>query len=74
MGIWYGRVEPRHVKSILEETVKEGNIIGELWRGGLDVGAAGDGEWSTRTASAKILRIPPEVLEQDERVIDEREP
>ena len=33
MGIWYGRVEPKHVQGILDVTVKKGNIIGELWRG-----------------------------------------
>ena len=33
MGIWYGRVEPKHVQGILDVTVRKGNIIGELWRG-----------------------------------------
>lgn len=33
--IWYGRVEPKHVEGILEETVEKGNIIEELYRGGL---------------------------------------
>ena len=32
-GIWYGRVEPRHVWGILEETFKRGTVIGELLRG-----------------------------------------
>ena len=32
-GIWYGRVEPRHVWGIMEETVKKGRIIEELLRG-----------------------------------------
>lgn len=32
-GIWYGRVQPRHIEGILEETVKGGKIIQELWRG-----------------------------------------
>lgn len=36
-GIWYGRVEPRHVEGILKETVSKGNVIEELFRGGLDV-------------------------------------
>lgn len=35
-GIWYGRVEPRHVEGILKETVTKGVIIEELFRGGLD--------------------------------------
>lgn len=40
MGIWYGRVEPKHVLGILDETVREGNIIGELWRGGMQIDTA----------------------------------
>lgn len=32
-GIWYGRVEPKHVEGILNETVKKGIIIEELLRG-----------------------------------------
>ena len=32
-GVWYGRVEPRHVEGILEETIKGGRIIQELLRG-----------------------------------------
>lgn len=36
MGIWYGRVEPKHVQGILDVTVRKGNIIGELWRGALE--------------------------------------
>ncbi|KAK1760962.1 Sucrase/ferredoxin-like-domain-containing protein [Echria macrotheca] len=35
-GIWYGRVEPRHVDGIVTETILEGNIIEELFRGGVD--------------------------------------
>lgn len=33
--IWYGRVEPKHVEGILKETIEKGNIIEELFRGGL---------------------------------------
>jgi Sucrase/ferredoxin-like len=36
MGIWYGRVEPRHVHGIVEETLLKGNVIKELIRGGID--------------------------------------
>ena len=32
-GVWYGRVEPRHVEGIVEETVKKGRVIQELLRG-----------------------------------------
>ncbi|KAL8935870.1 MAG: hypothetical protein Q9211_004475 [Gyalolechia sp. 1 TL-2023] len=72
MGIWYGRVEPRHVQSVLEETVEKGNVIGELWRGGLDVGATRDVEdWRSRTAGARILRIPSDILERDGMAIEE---
>ncbi|KAB8416324.1 hypothetical protein FH972_024844 [Carpinus fangiana] len=33
--IWYGRVEPRHVEGIVK-TIKEGKVIKELLRGGMD--------------------------------------
>lgn len=36
MGIWYGRVEPRHVEGIVAETVLGGSIIRDLSRGGID--------------------------------------
>lgn len=32
-GNWYGRVEARHVWGIMDETVKKGRIIEELFRG-----------------------------------------
>ena len=32
-GIWYGRVEPRHVEGIVEETIRKGRVIRELLRG-----------------------------------------
>lgn len=35
-GIWYGRVEPRHVEGIVEETVMRGKVIEELFRGGIN--------------------------------------
>lgn len=34
-GIWYGRVEPKHVDGILKETVQGGRVIEELFRGGI---------------------------------------
>lgn len=37
-GIWYGRVEPKHVEGILRETVVEGRVIEELFRGGIRQG------------------------------------
>ncbi len=39
-GTWYGRVEPRHVEGIIWETILNGRIIQELFRGG--VGADGE--------------------------------
>lgn len=39
-GIWYGRVEPRHVEGIVEETVIHGRVITDHFRGGIDI----DGE------------------------------
>ena len=35
-GIWYGRVEPKHVEGIIEETVLNGKVIVELFRGGIN--------------------------------------
>ena len=35
-GIWYGRVEPRHVEGIVKETMLGGKIIKELFRGAID--------------------------------------
>ena len=35
-GIWYGRVEPRHVEGIVKETVLKGVVIKELFRGGVN--------------------------------------
>lgn len=34
-GIWYGRVEPKHVQGIVEETVMKGNVIADMFRGGI---------------------------------------
>ncbi|OAP57713.1 hypothetical protein AYL99_08451 [Fonsecaea erecta] len=36
MGIWYGRVEPKHVEGIVEQTVVRGKVIEELFRGGIN--------------------------------------
>lgn len=35
-GIWYGRVEPRHVEGIVAKTVLDGKVVKELFRGGID--------------------------------------
>ncbi|MCJ1416249.1 hypothetical protein MMC32_002584 [Xylographa parallela] len=32
-GVWYGRVEPRHVEGIVAETVGRGRVVGEMVRG-----------------------------------------
>ena len=37
-GIWYGRVEPKHVQGIVEETLLKGNIIRDLLRGAIKQG------------------------------------
>ena len=39
-GIWYGRVEPRHVQGIVEETMLKGRVIKDLFRGA--IGADGE--------------------------------
>ncbi|OTA06237.1 hypothetical protein A9Z42_0069820 [Trichoderma parareesei] len=35
-GIWYGRVEPRHVEGIVGETVMAGRVVEDKFRGGID--------------------------------------
>ncbi|RMD40276.1 hypothetical protein DV735_g4855, partial [Chaetothyriales sp. CBS 134920] len=35
-GIWYGRVEPRHVEGIIEQTIFRGKVIHDLFRGGIN--------------------------------------
>lgn len=37
-GIWYGRVEPKHVEGIIQETLLSGTVIGDLFRGGIRQG------------------------------------
>lgn len=37
-GIWYGRVEPKHVEGIVQETVLGGRVIEDLFRGGIKQG------------------------------------
>ena len=46
-GIWYGRMEPKHVEGIIKETILGGKIVRDLFRGGVNQ----DGE---------VLRIPLE--------------
>lgn len=43
-GIWYGRVEPKHVQGIVQETIMRGNVIADMFRGGT-------------TPDGKILRL-----------------
>lgn len=35
-GVWYGRVAPRHVEGIVSQTILQGKIIKELYRGGIN--------------------------------------
>ncbi|UNI18661.1 Altered inheritance of mitochondria protein 32 [Purpureocillium takamizusanense] len=35
-GIWYGRVEPRHVEGLVRETVLRGTVVEDMFRGGID--------------------------------------
>ncbi|KAI9813808.1 MAG: hypothetical protein M1827_003598 [Pycnora praestabilis] len=37
-GIWYGRVEPKHVEGIVHETIFRGSVIQDLFRGGVGQG------------------------------------
>lgn len=34
-GLWYGRVEPKHVEGIIHETVLQGRVIENMFRGGI---------------------------------------
>ncbi|KAM0347934.1 hypothetical protein ACHAPU_004433 [Fusarium lateritium] len=43
-GIWYGRVDPKHVEGIVKETILKGNVVADMFRGGID-------------AQRKMLRI-----------------
>ncbi|KAG0304986.1 hypothetical protein BGZ98_004746 [Dissophora globulifera] len=36
MAVWYGRVEPCHCKAIVEATIERGEVIRELYRGGMN--------------------------------------
>ena len=35
-GIWYGRIEPRHVEGIVNETILKGRVIADHFRGGIN--------------------------------------
>ncbi|KAL4914255.1 Sucrase/ferredoxin-like-domain-containing protein [Aspergillus aurantiobrunneus] len=35
-GIWYGRIEPKHVEGIVEETIIGGKVMSDHFRGGID--------------------------------------
>lgn len=35
-GIWYGRVEPKHVQGIVNETILGGRVVADHFRGGID--------------------------------------
>ncbi|KAI2615892.1 FMI1 protein [Hypoxylon sp. NC1633] len=34
-GIWYGRIDPKHVEGVIKETIINGNIIADHFRGGI---------------------------------------
>lgn len=35
-GIWYGRIEPKHVEGIVAETILGGKVVSDHFRGGID--------------------------------------
>ncbi|KAL7922403.1 Sucraseferredoxin-like protein [Trichoderma austrokoningii] len=35
-GVWYGRVEPKHVEGLVRETVMGGRVVEDQFRGGID--------------------------------------
>ncbi|KAE9974972.1 hypothetical protein EG327_008609 [Venturia inaequalis] len=60
-GIWYGRVEPWHVEGIIEQTIKEGKIIRELFRGGMPgVRLSKEGELEIAEEGQALTSISPQ--------------
>ncbi|KAJ5566919.1 Aminoacyl-tRNA synthetase class 1a anticodon-binding [Penicillium sp. DV-2018c] len=53
-GIWYGRIEPKHVKGLVEETILGGRVVTDHFRGGVDrsvyKGALAPGRFHARAA------------------------
>ncbi|KAI1337496.1 Sucrase/ferredoxin-like-domain-containing protein [Xylariaceae sp. FL0016] len=37
-GVWYGRIEPKHVEGVVQETIIKGNIITDHFRGAIKRG------------------------------------
>ncbi|KAI1827876.1 FMI1 protein [Xylaria intraflava] len=35
-GVWYGRIEPKHVEGIIKETVIKGNVVSDHFRGAIN--------------------------------------
>lgn len=35
-GIWYGRVDPKNVEGVVKETILKGNVVADMFRGGID--------------------------------------
>lgn len=35
-GIWYGRIEPKHVEGIVQKTILTGRVVKDHFRGGID--------------------------------------
>ncbi|KAF7586388.1 hypothetical protein BBP40_008954 [Aspergillus hancockii] len=35
-GIWYGRIEPKHVQGVVEETILGGKVVTDHFRGGIE--------------------------------------
>ncbi|KAL7625384.1 Altered inheritance of mitochondria protein 32 [Parahypoxylon ruwenzoriense] len=35
-GIWYGRIDPKHVEGVIKETILNGNVIADHFRGGVN--------------------------------------
>ncbi|KAF1990192.1 sucrose cleavage family protein [Aulographum hederae CBS 113979] len=37
-GVWYGRVGPEHVEGLVKETIMEGKVVKDMFRGGISQG------------------------------------
>jgi hypothetical protein len=34
-GVWYGRIQPKHVEGVIQETIIKGNIVADHFRGAI---------------------------------------
>ena len=49
-GIWYGRVEPKHAEGLVKETILQGKVVADMFRGGHRCAAADTAVMTIMTA------------------------